>query len=187
MRLPDRMMAARLLAAASLLCLAGCGGDVERTLGLTRDSPDEFTVTTRAPLSMPPDEALPAPHPGVARPQELTSQQSAEAALAPDTALGGTAGPDSSGQEALVGQAGPSAPSNIRNTVDAEAAQAPRESLTDRLMFWQPPPQAPAGAVLDPAKESERLRENAALGQKPTAGDTPIIQPKKSSGWLGLF
>jgi hypothetical protein len=71
--------------------------------------------------------------------------------------------------------------------VDAEAAQAPRESLTDRLMFWQPPPQAPAGAVLDPAKESERLRENAALGQKPTAGDTPIIQPKKSSGWLGLF
>jgi hypothetical protein len=136
---------------------------------------------------MPPDEALPAPHPGAARPQELTSQQSAEAALAPDTALGGTPGPESTGQEALVGQAGPGAPSNIRNTVDAEATQVPRESLTDRLMFWTPPPQAPAGAVLDPARESERLRENAALGQKPTTGDTPIIQQKKSSSWLGLF
>ena len=55
-------------------------------------------------------------------------------------------------------------------------------------MFWQgAAANADDGAVLDPAKESERLRENAALGQKPTAGDTPIIQPKKSSGWLGLF
>jgi hypothetical protein len=54
-------------------------------------------------------------------------------------------------------------------------------------MFWQPPATADAGAVLDPVKESERLRENAALGQKPTVGDTPIIQPKKESGWLGIF
>jgi hypothetical protein len=179
---------ARLAALAGLLLgLAGCGGDVERTLGLTRDAPDEFTVTTRAPLSMPPDEALPAPHPGAARPQELTSQQSAEAALAPDTALAGTAGPDSSGQEALVGRAGPAAPGDIRSKVDAEASAVPQESLTQRLMFWQPPAQAPAGAVLDPVRESERLRENAALGQKPTVGDTPIIQPKKQSGWLGIF
>jgi len=183
------MSSARFVLASLLLAapLAGCGGDVERTLGLTRDAPDEFTVTTRAPLSMPPDEALPAPHPGAARPQELTSQQSAEAALAPDTALGTQAGPDSNGQEALVGQAGPAAPADIRGKVDTEASAVPRESLTQRLMFWQPPAQADAGAVLDPVKESQRLRENAALGQKPTVGDTPIIQPKKESGWLGIF
>ncbi len=185
--MPSLRPAALGLSLVGVLALAGCGGDVSRTLGLTRDSPDEFTVTTRAPLSMPPDEALPAPHPGVARPQELTSQQSAEAALAPDTALGGTAGPDSSGQEALVSQAGPGAPANIRSQVDAEASQVPRESLTSRLMFWTPPPQPAEGAVLDPAKESERLRENAALGQKATTGDTPIIQQKKPTGWLGIF
>jgi hypothetical protein len=36
--------------------------------------------------------------------------------------------------------------------------------------------------------ESKRLRENAALGQPATVGDTPIIQEKKSSGgFLGIF
>jgi hypothetical protein len=35
-------------------------------------------------------------------------------------------------------------------------------------------------------KESERLRENAALGQPPTAGET-IIQDKPKSSFLGLF
>ena len=46
-----------LLAAAPLLLLgalllSGCGGDdVSRTFGLQRDAPDEFQVTTRAPLS----------------------------------------------------------------------------------------------------------------------------------------
>ena len=185
--MPARALFARPAAFAAVLLLAGCGQDVERTLGLTRDSPDEFTVTTRAPLSMPPDEALPAPHPGAARPQELTTQQSAEAALAPDTALGATPGPDSTGQEALMGGAGPAAPADIRNRVDAEASQAPQQSLTDRLMFWQGAPQAPAGAVLDPDKESQRLRSNAALGEKPTTGSTPIIQPKKDSSFLGIF
>jgi hypothetical protein len=47
---------------------------------------------------------------------------------------------------------------------------------------WAPP----RGAPLDPVKESERLRENAALGQPPTAGET-IIQDKPKSSFLGLF
>jgi hypothetical protein len=48
-------------------------------------------------------------------------------------------------------------------------------------MFWRNPP--PPGVVVDASKESKRLRENAALGDSPETGDTPIIQPKKS----GLF
>jgi hypothetical protein len=53
-------------------------------------------------------------------------------------------------------------------------------------MFWNAAP--PPGTLLDPAKESARLREDAALGQSPTVGDTPIIQQKKSSsGFLGIF
>lgn len=174
------------LTAIPLLALAGCGDSVERTFGLTRDAPDEFTVTTRAPLSMPPDYSLRPPQPGAQRPQELTSQQAAEAALAPDTALGGTAGPATPGQEALVEQAGPAAPANIRNKVDSEAQlDHGNEGLTERLMFWKSAP--PAGTVLDPNKESQRLRENAALGQPPTAGDSAIIQDKKKSSLLGIF
>ena len=52
-------------------------------------------------------------------------------------------------------------------------------------MFWQSSPEP--GSQLDPAAESQRLRQNAALGQPPTVGNTPIIQPKKSGGFLGIF
>ena len=85
-------MILRCAAAGGVLLLGGCGGsDLSRTFGLTRDAPDEFTVTTRAPLSMPPDFALRPPQPGVARPQEPSGTQAAEttvagaAALAPST------------------------------------------------------------------------------------------------------
>ena len=169
------------------LLLTACSGDVERTFGLTRDAPDEFTVTTRAPLSMPPDYTLTPPRPGASRPQELSAQQAAEAALAPGAVLGGTAGPDSAGQQALVNQAGPPAPPDIREKLNQEASlDNPRTGLTDTLLFWRSTPEP--GAPLDPAKESQRLRENAALGQSPTVGQTPIIQDKKpNSGFLGIF
>jgi hypothetical protein len=177
------------LLAGLSLGLSACSGDLERTFGLTRDAPDEFTVTTRAPLSMPPDYALTPPRPGATRPQELSPTQQAEAALVPDTAIAGTtnAGPDSAGQQALVGEAGPPAPADIRDTVNAEQKlDVPQRGLTERLMFWKSSPTP--GTLLDPSAESQRLRENAALGQSPTVGQSPIIQDKKpSSGWLGIF
>ena len=176
-----------LLLAATVL--SGCG-DVERTFGLTRDIPDEFTVETRAPLSMPPDYSLRAPQPGAARPQEVSSQVAAEAALAPDTALvgaaNGAAGPNTAGQQALVAEAGPAAPGDIRKRVDSEVTlDRPSGGLTDTLMFWQGG--SPPGTMLDATAESRRLRQNAALGQPPTAGDTPIIQDKPKSSFLGIF
>jgi hypothetical protein len=177
-----------------LLCaataLTACS-DVERTFGLTRDIPDEFTVETRAPLSMPPDYSLRPPQPGAARPQEVSSQAAAEAALAPDSALVGAtggprSGPNTPGQQALVAQAGPAAPADIRAKVDSEVKlDRPGSSLTDTLMFWHAAP--PPGTVLDANAESQRLRENAALGQPPTAGATPIIQDKPKSSFLGIF
>ena len=55
----------KFLAVAGLFALAACSGDeLTRTFGLTRDAPDEFQVTTRAPLSMPPDFNLRPPRPG---------------------------------------------------------------------------------------------------------------------------
>jgi hypothetical protein len=174
------------LLAATLFSLAACG-DVERSFGLTRSVPDEFTVETRAPLSMPPSYALNPPEPGAPRPQEVTAPQAAEAAIAPDTALGGPpSGPLTPGQQALDQQAGPPPPPDIRQKVESEASSdVPQRSLTDRLLFWKSAP--PPGTPLDPTKESQRLRENAALGQPPTAGDTPIIQDKPKSSFLGIF
>jgi hypothetical protein len=176
-------------AAVSLLSLTACSGDLERTFGLTRDAPDEFTVTTRAPLSMPPDYTLTPPRPGASRPQELTPTQQAELDLLQGG--GGVPAPapaaDSAGQQALVSEAGPPAPADIRDKLNAEQQlDAPHRGLTERLMFWKSAPEP--GTPLDPSKESQRLREDAALGQSPTVGQTPIIQDKKpKSGWFDWF
>ena len=184
----------RSLAALGLLsALAACGPDTSRTLGLTRDAPDEFQVTTRAPLSMPPDmSALPAPRPGAARPQERSAREQAEAALVPSLALenprsrAGAGG--SVGEAALVAQAGAPPPSgDIRRRVDEESLrlERPDRSLTDRLMFWRETP--PAGTPVDPSREAQRLRENAALGRGPSDGQTPIIQPARRGLLERLF
>jgi hypothetical protein len=175
------------VAVVAVLSLTACSGDLERTFGLTRDAPDEFTVTTRAPLSMPPDYTLSPPRPGASRPQELSATQAAEAALVPQAVLDTQAGPESAGQQALVSEAGPAAPADIRDKLNAEQQlDAPHRGLTERLMFWKSAPEP--GTPLDPSKESQRLREDAALGQSPTVGQTPIIQDKKpKSGWFNWF
>jgi hypothetical protein len=182
---PSSVRAGAVLAATVLL--AGCGGnDLSRTFGLTHDAPDEFTVTTRAPLSMPPDYSLRPPRPGAPRPQERSERTQAEQALVPQQALGVAAGADSPGQDALVSQAGPAAPTNIRAQVDQDAQlDQPGQSFTDKLLFWRSPP--PPGVVLDPTKEAQRLRQNAALGRSVDDGDTPIIQPKQKGLLEGIF
>ncbi len=176
-----RRLTWRCVALAGLISLTGCGSGVSRFIGLTRDPPDEFTVTTRAPLTMPTDFSLPPPTPGASRPQEMSEQQQAEATLAPQTALEADTNM-SAGEQAVVHAAGPPAPGNIRNQVNAEVSlDRPKRSLSDILAFWRPAP--PAGTAVDPKRESQRLRQNAALGQPPDTGNTPIIQ-RRQQGFL---
>ncbi len=175
---------------ALALGLSACNGDdLSRTFGITRDTPDEFTVTTRAPLSMPPDFALRPPRPGAPRPQELTAPQAAEGALVPQSTLvDPQSGAPSPGQQALLAAAGPPAPADIKQEIEHDASlDQPSESLTDRLEFWRKPPLP--GVVVDPTKEAQRLRQNAALGQSEQTGDTPIIQRQSQDTGLlnGLF
>jgi len=179
---------------AVVISLSACSADVSRTFGFTRDAPDEFEVTTRAPLSMPPDYTLRPPRPGATRPQEMTAPRAAESALAPQAALGpgptgssGSAGSSTSGEQALVAAAGAPAPANIRRQIDADAAvDANSRSFTDYLMFWRTPAAA-TGVAVDPQKEADRLRANAALGQNVNQGSTPIIVEKKPGIWQSLF
>ena len=171
---------------APLMLLAACGGDTARTFGFTRDAPDEFQVTTRAPLSMPPSLGnLPPPRPGAIRPQEVSARQQAEAALTPGAALGRPAGPAGPGERALLAASGRSAPGDIRSRIDSEAQRlnAPDRNLTERMMFWRGAGEP--GTPVDPAREQQRLRENAALGRDPTDGETPIIQRPRGNTFLG--
>ncbi len=182
-----------LLPALATLLLIGCGENTARTLGFIRDAPDEFRVTTRAPLSMPPEMGggLPAPRPGAIRPMERSQRDEAEAVLVPSLALRDPrqqprpAG-NSVGEIALLQAAGPAANPNVRRQVDDESQRLdrPPRDVADRLMFWRDPPAT--GIAVDPARERARIRENAALGVEASAGDTPIQQPRAQSWWQRL-
>jgi hypothetical protein len=177
-----------LLLGSTLILLSGCGGDkLARTFGLTRDAPDEYTVTTRAPLSMPPDYNLRPPRPGAPRPQEQSERQQAEEALAPQMALNAPVGAASPGQAALLAQAGPNAPGDIRRKVDQDTqnAASDEDSLLDKVLYWRKP--NTEHVQVDPQAEAQRLRQDAALGQGPEVGDTPIIQQKKEGWFSSLF
>jgi hypothetical protein len=176
-----------LLGCGTLVLLGGCSSaKLSRTFGLTRDAPDEYTVTTRAPLSMPPDYNLRPPRPGDPRPQEQTERQQAAEALVPQLALGAPQGSTSAGQSALLQETGPEAPADIRVRVDQEANQAKADrGFVDKLLDWRKPDTR--NVQVDAQKEAQRLRENSALGEPPGIGDTPIIQPKKAGWFTSLF
>ena len=177
-----------LLLAGSALALTACDtGGLARTFGLTRDAPDEFMVTTRAPLSMPPDFNLRPPRPGAPRPQEQSEQSQAEEILVPQTALAGPrTGAASAGQSALVQQAGPSAPGDIRRRVDADARNdQASDGFVDKLLYWRK--SDTQQATVDPDQEARRLRQNAALGQNQGGGETPIIQEHRKGWFQRLF
>jgi hypothetical protein len=156
-----------ILSAAGLLLLAGCSGDVEKDLGVARTTPDEFSVTTRAPLAMPPDESLPPPTPGAARPQEQSARQQALETIAPDVAIRGEAGADSAGQAALregaaARAAAPARPGEIRGGV----------GMAGELAFWNA---RSSRLLVDADAENRRLRDAAANGEAPTTGATRAV------------
>lgn len=167
------------LVAVSAL-LAGCD-TTKKVLGLEKRSPDEFAVYSRAPLSLPPDYNLRPPAPGETRPQEVNPTAQAEQALRGRTARNPqTAAPPSgstAGVQALLRQTGGlNAVPNIRMLINEEATQLALENkrITDKILFWKKP--EPEGVVVDAQKESQRIRENQALGKPITEGDTPSIK-----------
>jgi hypothetical protein len=158
----------RFSAAAAVLtaavALGGCS-NVRESLGLVRQSPDEFTVVAKAPLILPPDFGLRPPIPGAPPLAEAVDPQ-AQALNALATA-GGRAAPAAQatpragltqGENALLGAAGTAiAEPGIRARVDLEARQVAERNRTaiEALLFWQNPRDNPA---LDPGAEAARLR-----------------------------
>lgn len=190
-----------LMLATALLpfILSGCESGKE-LLGLTKRSPDEFQVVSRAPLSMPPDYNLRPPAPGAPRPQEGTARDQAEQVvfgyqgrqLSPDQipsiGEGEQASAQSAGESALLQSAGTAGVDpNIRKTVDLETSddEAGSRTFIDSLIFWRKP--EPYGTVVDPTAEAKRLQENQALGQPLATGETPTIVRKRKGLLEGLF
>lgn len=157
--------------AFAVLAISGCSTwtDVKRGLGMEKVVPDEFDVTTNAPLAIPPDYTLRPPKPGAAPTQQVSPTAQAQETVfrAGDTKLD-TLPPDksrSAGESALLQDAGAGkAPKDIRQLVNNEDQTAySSDTLTQRLLFWRSEPPNP-NQSLDPTAESERLREFGANG-----------------------
>lgn len=171
----------------------GACGNVKEQFGLTKQSPDEFRVVTRAPLTLPPDASLRPPRPGEARPQEGTTMKQARASVfgidaQPQQATGSG---QSVGEMALLKRAGADeAKPEIRSMVNEETRSLVKadEGLIDQVMFWKEP-RLPRASVVDPEGEARRLREAAATGAPPNKGVTPSVDSRGSRGGLldGLF
>jgi hypothetical protein len=173
-----------------VLALPGCEG-VREQLGLGKRPPDEFAVVTKAPLALPPEFTLRPPKPGAPRPQEQQPSEVARGALTQGRA--GRAVPSlaagrGAGEQALLKQAGAErADPKIREVVNRESSQfAEREvSFADKLIFWRAP--EPPGSAVDPQKEAQRLRDNAAQGKTVTEGETPVIKRRQRGLLEGIF
>jgi hypothetical protein len=176
--------------------LGGCGA-FENLGGGKKISPDEFKIVSHSPLTMPPNAELRPPRPGEPRPQEVTPADQAKEALSPAlagrpqrnaVAMGTATGPGRTGSEqALVQKAGgTNIDPNIRSRVnqDTKTINDSDKTFIDSLIFWQDP--QPAGVVLDPAKEQQRIRDAQAAGQ-PASGTTPTITRRKRGILEGIF
>ncbi|QCE32444.1 DUF3035 domain-containing protein [Acetobacteraceae bacterium] len=153
----------------TVLVLSGCSSDeAARAFGLKRSLPDEYTVTTRAPLSMPPSErmALPGGEKGEGTDVDKSASLEAMETLSPEMAIHPVVGEPSPGQTELS-----SATQRAAATPDSgglAASEDPR--FINSLMFWKGPK---TGNVVNADEENHRLRRNEALGRPMNEGPTP--------------
>jgi len=183
--------------AAAALPLAGCDS-FNRAIGKTRVIPDEFEVTSSAPLAIPPDYALRPPRIGNGPELSSTTEQAREtvfrAGASQQTPLPPVDNTMSPGEQDLLKQAGAAnAPADIRQTVDADPnAGVPfQRSLVDKLLFWSGPTTPPSNQVVNPSEEASRIRLAQSVtkpgGPSPAPADaiTPTFErTTKKSGWF---
>jgi hypothetical protein len=172
----------RVIVASALIAAAGLAGcqSTSQALGMSKVTPDEFRVVTKAPLVVPPDYALRPPSPGEPRPQELQPESAARTAL-----LGAReAEVRSDGEKLLVAKAGAEkADPLIRYVVDDEFGDIAHKdkSFADHVMFWRsgkPAADQSTPAPVDAAAEQSRIAN--------LTGDKPVVIQRDENRHLKL-
>ena len=176
------------------ILLIGCSS-ARDIVGLGKQSPDEFEVVTRAPLSLPPDYGLRVPIPNISRTQEKSVRDSADdlissrgsssrQKLSRRNRLGAT----SPAEDAILGRAqARSSDNSIRAKLssDNKTISGTDKKLIDKIIFWQGAEKP--GAILDPEKESKRIKDLKSDGKTPANGDVPVIERADWGLLDGLF
>jgi hypothetical protein len=170
---------------AAALLLPGCSS-VKQELGIGRNSPDEFTVVKRAPLTLPPDYDLRPPTAESAPPAQDSANAARDAVLGHAQPLSGK----DAGEQALLAKAGAAeANPDIRTAIDRDngTIALKNQSVRDKLVFWKDGADAPVdenkipASVVDPKKEKTRLEKNKAEGKPVNDGTVPVIDQKQST------
>jgi len=153
-----------------LIALQGCDS-LRDEAGLTKQPPDEFAVTTKAPLIIPPDFNLRPPSPGAAPLNQTDPTSSAAAAMFntedPAVVAQQMQGNYSPAEKMLLAHAGvqnadPTIRANLQS--DEKNMQGADQSFTDRILG-------------SPAKAAEQ----------PKAATSSDTGDKSSGGWFDWF
>lgn len=183
------------------LLLAACeAGGVRDTLGLNRDAPDEFTVVSRPPLSIPPEFTLRPPKPGEP-PRGISADEQAKSILtgkpvstrltdpskleepSVETAVTPVVQSEvlSGGAASLLKRAGAdSADDSIREKLNVDEVTPRDVSDADNLLDQLTGSEKPEPTV-DAVKEAERLRANKDENKPVNEGEVPEEGVKKRS------
>jgi hypothetical protein len=179
----------KLLRTALALCicasaLSGCDS-VRRAAGLQKKSPDEFAVTTKAPLVIPPDFNLRPPTPGAPPSNARDPSTNAELALFSNadtqTIAAGLPGTYTMGERMLLANAKAqnSDPAiRARLNADQRAVQNADRSFTDRILN--------TSATRDTSKPINADAE-VAKGSKAATAAAAAKKKSKSGGWFDWF
>lgn len=151
-----------LLLCLGTLSLSACEKTREQ-FDFSKKAPDEFAVTTRAPLEMPPSfNTLPTPRPGAPRPQETaTNTQAIQTLFGENAAQLQNDGKISSGEDALLQKTGAyNTNDSIRDTIDQETENLAKENTStfDKIRGKLGSKSDVPADVIDPQEEIERLR-----------------------------
>ena len=137
-----RLLTTVLALSVGCAALSGCD-TLRKAAGLNKKSPDEFAVTTKAPLVIPPDFSLRPPLPGAPPTNSLDPSATAENALFagsadPQTVAAGMRGNYTPGEKMFLANAkAENSDPGIRARLNADqraAIQNADRSFTDRVL-----------------------------------------------------
>ena len=129
-------------AMVALVALSACHGSKGGVMA-GRGAPDEFMVSKRAPLTIPPDFALTPPKPGAPRPQEADSSQQALSAMFGGPAKRSATENDIIGLTKVVPEPG------IRSTAgDTQTASVDKGQMTSTILAANASSNADASVTL---------------------------------------
>lgn len=162
---------------ALFLTLTSCTGDVEETLGMRRDAPDEFAVEKRPKLDVPPQFKLrpPVTDGSNLRESKIRDELKNDLFATPtNTEIGGA--------EAILLQKtnAETATPNIRNILNEEYGDSP--SLLERIESISD--ESNNQTLVDAEKERERINANKKEGKPISQGE---VETRSSTGSFSVL